>query len=85
MWGYRKVLASVRPSNARTRTRGSTGGQLGIELANFQIMESPRADATPPHAGKKLKYDATASRVTNSTEASDYLKRQYRPNWTLNG
>ena len=36
-------------------------------------------------AGKKLDYDPVAGRVTNSTEANDYLKRQYRPNWTLNG
>ncbi|MCX6592373.1 MAG: Gfo/Idh/MocA family oxidoreductase [Acidobacteria bacterium] len=36
-------------------------------------------------AGKKLTYDAATGRVTNSNEANDYLKRQYRPNWTLNG
>ena len=36
-------------------------------------------------AGKKLEYDGAAGRVTNSAEANDYLKRQYRPNWTLNG
>jgi len=36
-------------------------------------------------AGKKLEYDPAAGRVTNSAEANDYLKRQYRPNWTLNG
>jgi predicted dehydrogenase len=36
-------------------------------------------------AGKKLEYDPVAGRITNATEANDYLKRQYRPNWTLNG
>ena len=35
--------------------------------------------------GKRLEYDPAAGRVTNSNEANDYLKRQYRPNWTLNG
>jgi predicted dehydrogenase len=35
--------------------------------------------------GKKLEYDPAAGRVTNSVEANDYLKRQYRKNWTLNG
>jgi len=35
--------------------------------------------------GKKLEYDAAASRVTNSAEANDLLKRQYRAGWTLNG
>jgi predicted dehydrogenase len=36
-------------------------------------------------AGKKLEYDPTAGRVTNSSEANDWLKRQYRSGWTLNG
>ncbi len=36
-------------------------------------------------AGKKLKYDPATGRVTNVPEANDYLKRKYRPNWTLNG
>jgi len=35
--------------------------------------------------GKRLEYDPATGRVTNSTEANDYLKRKYRPNWTLNG
>ena len=35
--------------------------------------------------GKRLEYDPATGRVTNSTEANEYLKRQYRPNWTLNG
>ncbi len=36
-------------------------------------------------AGKKLTYDGASGRVTNSTEANDYLRRDYRPNWKLNG
>lgn len=36
-------------------------------------------------AGKRLEYDAATGRVTNFAEANDWLKRQYRPNWTLNG
>jgi predicted dehydrogenase len=36
-------------------------------------------------AGKKLTYDPATGRVTNSTEANDYLKRKYRSGWTLNG
>jgi len=35
--------------------------------------------------GKKLTYDPAAGRVTNSTEANDYLKRTYRSGWILNG
>ena len=36
-------------------------------------------------AGKRLEYDPATGRVTNAPEANDYLKRNYRPNWTLNG
>ncbi len=36
-------------------------------------------------AGKRLEYDPATGRVTNAPEANDYLKRQYRPGWTLNG
>lgn len=35
--------------------------------------------------GKKIEYDGEAGRVTNSAEANDLLKRQYRPGWILNG
>jgi hypothetical protein len=35
--------------------------------------------------GKRLEYDSATGRVTNLVEANDYLKREYRPNWTLNG
>ena len=35
--------------------------------------------------GKKLEYDPATGSVTNSTEANDLLKRQYRAGWTLNG
>ena len=36
-------------------------------------------------AGKKLEYDPASGRIINAPEANDYLKREYRPNWTLNG
>ncbi len=35
--------------------------------------------------GKRLEYDGASGRVTNLNEANDYLKRIYRPGWTLNG
>jgi hypothetical protein len=35
--------------------------------------------------GKKLEYDGTRGRVTNSAEGNDLLSRQYRPGWTLHG
>ncbi|HWQ54144.1 MAG TPA: Gfo/Idh/MocA family oxidoreductase [Bryobacteraceae bacterium] len=36
-------------------------------------------------AGKRLEYDAATGRITNAPEANAYLKREYRPGWTLNG
>ncbi|OHB79792.1 MAG: oxidoreductase [Planctomycetes bacterium RBG_16_55_9] len=35
--------------------------------------------------GKKIEYDGVNGRVTNSAEANELLRRQYRPGWTLNG
>jgi len=35
--------------------------------------------------GKKLEYDPIAGKVTNVPEANQYLKREYREGWTLNG
>jgi predicted dehydrogenase len=36
-------------------------------------------------AGKRLEYDPVAGRITNMPEANDYLKREYRTNWKLDG
>lgn len=35
--------------------------------------------------GKKIDYDGATGRVTNSAEANDLLKREYRAGWPLNG
>jgi predicted dehydrogenase len=35
--------------------------------------------------GKKIDYDPAAGRVTNSPEANDYLRREYRSGWKLDG
>jgi hypothetical protein len=49
------------------------------------MMEQMLLGLVAHRAGKKLEYDGAAGRVTNSEEANQYLKRAYRPNWTLNG
>lgn len=49
------------------------------------MMEQMLLGLVAHRAGKKLLYDGVAGRVTNDSAANDYLKRQYRPNWTLNG
>ena len=35
--------------------------------------------------GKKVAYDGATGKVTNCPEAAEYLRRTYRPGWTLNG
>jgi len=49
------------------------------------MMEQKLLGLVAHRAGKRLEYDGSTGRVTNSSEANDYLKRQYRPGWTLNG
>ncbi len=35
-------------------------------------------------AGRKIEYDGAAGRITNIASANQYLRREYRPGWTLN-
>ncbi|MBL7140908.1 MAG: gfo/Idh/MocA family oxidoreductase, partial [Planctomycetes bacterium] len=35
--------------------------------------------------GKKLEYDAKAGKVTNIAEANQYLGKEYRDGWVLDG
>jgi predicted dehydrogenase len=49
------------------------------------MMEQMLLGLVAHRAGKKLTYDPATGRVTNAPEANDYLRRQYRANWTLSG
>ncbi len=49
------------------------------------MMEQMLLGLVAHRAGKRLEYDPVAGRVTNMSEANDWLKRSYRPGWTLNG
>ncbi len=49
------------------------------------MMEQMLLGLVAHQAGKKLQYDPATGRITNAPEANDYLKRKYRPGWTLNG
>jgi predicted dehydrogenase len=49
------------------------------------LMEQLLLGLAAHQAGRKLDYDAEAGRITNAPDANAYLKRNYRPNWTLNG
>jgi hypothetical protein len=49
------------------------------------MMEQMLLGLVAHRAGKKLEFDPVTGRITNAPEANDYLKRQYRKNWTLDG
>lgn len=49
------------------------------------MMEQMLLGLVAHRAGKKLTYDPVAGRVTNVTEANEWLKRTYRPGWKLDG
>jgi hypothetical protein len=49
------------------------------------MMEQMLLGLVSHQVGKKLEYDGAKGEVMNSSEANALLKRQYRPNWTLNG
>jgi predicted dehydrogenase len=49
------------------------------------MMEEMLLGLVAHRAGKRIAYDPATGRVTNAPEANDYLKRQYRQGWTLNG
>jgi hypothetical protein len=36
-------------------------------------------------SGKKLNYDSSEGRVTNDPVANDFLRKEYRSGWVLNG
>ncbi len=71
-----------KSNNARNGISSKT--HCDFEYAGT-MMEQMLLGLVAHRVGKKLTYDPKAGRVTNSTEANDYLKRTYRPNWTLNG
>jgi predicted dehydrogenase len=71
-----------RNSNAVNGTSSKT--HCDFDYAGTMI-EQMLLGLVAHRAGKRLEYDRTTGRVTNAPEANDYLKREYRPNWTLNG
>jgi predicted dehydrogenase len=49
------------------------------------MMEQMLLGLVAHRVGKKIDYDPATGRVTNSSEANDYLRRQYRSGWKLDG
>jgi hypothetical protein len=69
--------------------KGATHGTSNKTHCDFDyagtMMEQMLLGLVAHRAGKKLTYDPATGRVTNSSEANEWLKRTYRGGWTLNG
>jgi hypothetical protein len=50
-----------------------------------RMIETLMLGLVAHRAGKKLEYDSVAGRVTNDSAANDYLTKEYRNGWVLNG
>jgi hypothetical protein len=50
-----------------------------------RMIETLMLGLTAHQAGKKLNYDPAEGRVTNDPIANDYLRKEYRKGWVLNG
>jgi len=50
-----------------------------------RMIETLMLGLAAHRAGKELKYDAKTGRVTNDALANDYLKKEYRKGWILDG
>ncbi len=50
-----------------------------------RMIETLMLGLAAHRAGKKLQYDSKSGTVTNDSAANDYLKKEYRPGWSLHG
>ncbi|HEY3444653.1 MAG TPA: Gfo/Idh/MocA family oxidoreductase [Paludibaculum sp.] len=80
----REWLAACKGQNANVTHGTSTKTHCDFEYSGT-MMEQMLLGLVAHRAGKKLEYDAKTGRVTNVPEANDYLKREYRSGWKLDG
>lgn len=52
---------------------------------NGQMMEQMLLGLVAYKTGSKIEYDAASGTITNNAKANEYLRREYRAGWTLNG
>ena len=50
-----------------------------------RMIETLMLGLVAHRAGKKLDYDSKTGTITNDSTANQYLKKEYRQGWTLNG
>lgn len=88
--GRRRDPFQVEWLNAcKGKNNGAVNGTSSKTHCDFDysgsMIEQMLLGLVAHRAGKRLEYDAASGRVTNASEANDYLRREYRNNWTLNG
>lgn len=77
-------IAACKGQNSKAVHGTSTKTHCDFEYSGT-LVEEMLLGLVAHRAGKKIEYDPATGRVTNAPEVNDYLKRQYRPGWTLNG
>jgi hypothetical protein len=80
----REWVAACKGQNNNAVHGTSTKTHCDFDYSG-SMMEQMLLGLVAHRAGKKLDYDPATGRVTNFSEANDWLKRQYRSGWTLNG
>jgi predicted dehydrogenase len=65
---------------AACKTGSATGCHFGY---SSRVTEAVLLGNVAYRSGGKLQWDAAALEVTNQPKASEYLRREYRPGWTL--
>jgi predicted dehydrogenase len=81
MKGYGKGVTSSPFEFAGPFTEAILMGNLAIRSYNYKVKNSKGQDTYPGR--KKLLWDAKNMKITNFDEANAYVKREYRPGWTL--
>ncbi|MFY9725714.1 MAG: gfo/Idh/MocA family oxidoreductase, partial [Bryobacteraceae bacterium] len=89
MRGYTTPPAPEQPSGDRVQpgllkwVEACRGGapSPGSFLNAWPISEAVNLYAVALRTGRKLEYDAESMKITNDSEANNYLSREYRKGW----
>jgi len=76
MRGFQQEWIDACKGDLKTSCNFDYGGAL---------MEQMLLGLVAYRAGERIEYDGAAGQVTNNQAANEFLSRQYRSGWTLNG
>ncbi|HEX4912376.1 MAG TPA: hypothetical protein VFV51_00395, partial [Vicinamibacterales bacterium] len=75
-------IATSHEMNWVEAAKGKTEASCPFDYA-ARLTEVMLLGIVAMRAGVKIKYDGADMRITNSREANDMLKREYRRGWSL--